>query len=481
MKSPGRNSPDILLHDVASLSAFVSSVVEDADPERLRGGSYLPSSERFLDYIWRVGQATIDFLAQFAHTTRRDKFYKIRRLKLYELRSYWFELHEYIKATLDAHTLEIPSSLINVLIRRLTTVEGFAGTTFAVFQIDELNYLMLRSSYVLDLLQNVGKKVGYSGPVPADLGLLGIPYSQAPALFPNLLIAHEIGHFVFENSAVIDELHDAVLASLESSLGATYKGLTPTDKSWFADRLESWTEEIFCDLFAIYMVGPSYSFAFIELFDLCAIVDPNDASGYSLFPEVCAFSESHPADLLRVRAQAELLDALGWWKHLDKLKSHYVTVLQAARSAPASCFVVDQELRDQQMLAERLPSAFQKLLPKIVTALKKRMKQFESGEKFFSEENSAVEPCFHQALVPSTVYVWKDKKKKTTKRIRPHPVTIINSCFAVYLASMDILLQNIERPNPQPVADRVKWAKRLQEWALKALEDVELMEQAASS
>jgi hypothetical protein len=112
-----------------------------------------------------------------------------------------------------------------------------------------------------------------------------MPYSQSSSLFLNCLIVHEMGHHLYEENKIRERFESAVN---NTSFGRKLGGMNAATRSWAVDILAAWAEEIFCDLFALALVGPSYSLAFVELFDLGGAAGP----GRSFGSEATEFNES---------------------------------------------------------------------------------------------------------------------------------------------------------------------------------------------
>ena len=51
--------------------------------------------------------------------------------------------------------------------------------------------------------------------------------------------------------------------------------LTPQQRGRLPGTLQDWAEELFCDLFGVDLLGPSFVFASIELFDLGSLWSPD--------------------------------------------------------------------------------------------------------------------------------------------------------------------------------------------------------------
>lgn len=138
-----------------------------------------------------------------------------------------------------------------------------------------------------------------------------------------------MGHFVFQHRKLKEKLLPDIQNQLEKALGTQFKEVPSDNLDWSKDRIAAWAEELFCDLFAIWLTGPCYAFTYIEIFGLTTILDPQADSGFSMTAGP-AFSRSHPADLFRIKQQAALLKKLHWWDQVIDIKSHYVEVLKVA-------------------------------------------------------------------------------------------------------------------------------------------------------
>jgi hypothetical protein len=150
---------------------------------------------------------------------------------------------------------------------------------------------------------------------PDQLALVAIPYSQDSVLFSNLLLCHELGHFVFEEFAISRVLAPHYKNSLEAILGANAPAL---HMSWCTNRLASWAEEIFCDRFAIALMGPAAAFSYIELFDVIGSTSAQEVEFY----------HDHPAHACRFHEQFEQLQAGGWWALLRQYGTKYAELIR---------------------------------------------------------------------------------------------------------------------------------------------------------
>jgi hypothetical protein len=470
---PGREA---LRHDAASLYHFVDSICAGCD-ERCEFPAYLDPSLRFFKYVRELGDATKEYLDDFAnHAPKDPRLYKVYRDKLYLLSSSWTALHKYIRPAVDADTLNIPSPLIDFLMRRFRSIPGFDTAAFTVFHLQQLNYLQIRASFVRSVAKKLQSLIPGAPEFPPGLGMIGIPYSQSDSVYLNSLIPHEMGHFAFQERQKFKELSPEIEKCLRSVLGASFNKMNPEYKAWCSDRLASWAEEIFCDLFAVWLVGPCYTLAYIELFGVTAILDPGIASGCALTQDVCEFSTSHPADLFRLKQHVTLLQRLGyekkgvkfsWWAEVSSIDSHYIEVLKAAEATSEKDFLSSSDQSWHPHYNETR-EAFFLIIPIVAGMVTDVMHGLNSGLRGFRKFHASVEEYLRNGIVPSTVLLG-------SHLCNPDPVTILNASYKFYLESLDSLMEGIADQDPSKTRDRNRWIKRLELWTIKAMEDHKLL------
>jgi hypothetical protein len=103
-----------------------------------------------------------------------------------------------------------------------------------------------------DVANHIAAEVGGTQ-YPAGLGHIQIPYSQADGLFLNTILAHEMGHFIYQEYAS----HDVEVA-IDTALGAMEKETGELNEGTAAlceELVSNWVQEVFCDLFAICLIG----------------------------------------------------------------------------------------------------------------------------------------------------------------------------------------------------------------------------------
>jgi hypothetical protein len=406
-----------------------------------------------------LASITLKYLDRFADGVPIDPaLYYIYRQKLWDLRSGWSMLHNFIKPAVDADTLQVPSPLIQWLTRRLNTVMSFKAATFVVFHTSEVNYLHLNTGAIRDLAGQLSSLIPGGKSFPADLGLIGIPYSQASALFLNCLIPHEIGHYAYQETAAINQLLPHVASSISSIFIPKLATVTLPDVQKCFDRIQSWAQELFCDLFAIWMIGPAYSYAYIEIFDLPRVLSPD---GKAMDLE-CEFNVSHPSHIFRLQQQIGLMKQLGWWRHVEKSNSHYSEVLQVIMNVDPSKFGFSPP--EKPGLGADTLATFLLLCPHIHDAVTATINGLDSGVLAFEQYQKDIRKYLSRAVVPSSLV-------RNGVMCHPDPIAIINAAHGLYLESLDDLINHIKDQDPTSVRARGQWIDRLELWTLKAIED----------
>jgi len=116
-----------------------------------------------------------------------------------------------------------------------------------------------------------------------------------------------MAHFVFGEKQIKNALASKIIHALNTGLAASATSIDPNRRLWLPSIFSDLLEELFCDSFAIRFIGPCYSFAFIEMFDIAKFLDKNGAISSGASPAF-EFSESHPANLYRIKRHADILE-----------------------------------------------------------------------------------------------------------------------------------------------------------------------------
>ena len=195
----------------------------------------------------------------------------------------WKTLHTYIKPATDAHTLNLPISLLELATDHIRRIPNMERTEIVVLLTPELMYYQNTPQLRL----------------PEHLVFLEIPYSQGPGFFTNLAIYHELGHYVFDQLSdspkqspsfklLTESLEAAFEAAFNEKLGTQIT--TPSKIMAAKTVLDRWTQEIFCDLFAVRHIGPAFSFALIDILSLLGLMTADTET---------TFTSHHPATAIR--------------------------------------------------------------------------------------------------------------------------------------------------------------------------------------
>lgn len=455
------NDPQTLLRkDAADLHRFLQPMAEMCAVDRRDHPYYSDASYSFFDHIHGLIADTLKYLEGLSQ--RPSKFREVQhslrqRLKL--LRDSWGLLHRYIKPSLDSDALHIPFPLLNVLNDKLQRVPGCNDFECAVFQLTAVNYVMLPYNEVNRVADRIAGIVK-GKPFLQNLTLVGIPYSQSSGLFLNCLIPHEMAHFVYQ-----ELMGDEVRAKVDSILNSHYadvQNATEEAVSQVRDLLNQWVEEIYCDFFAISIVGPAFTFAFAEMTSASLIIDECDGKLAQSFE----FGLSHPADVARFHLHMKYLQALGWWDPIQSWKSNSVELLKqcgrvSEKTSASSTIPPDvRKLLDLRCFWE----VSEWLLDFVKTKVPTSGEDIDDLADYYGE----ISKYLAHAIIPSTIVT-------KSGPVYPNPVVIINSAFRFVLEDLDRLLENIEDVVTDSVSDRSKYTERLEIWILKALEDYRLL------
>jgi hypothetical protein len=453
-------------HDAAALYGFVDSIL--ASVEDLPATVYAKASRDLLSYISDLASKTKLYLDLFPTQlpTSSELLKQVYCQKLSTLRKAWTDLHGYVKPSIDADTLNTPFSLLLAFYQKFQKIAGFSGISFSVFHLTEVNYLQVRASWIAQLAQKIAAIIPGAPQFPADLGLIGIPYSQSSAVFLNALIPHEMGHFVYQRLNKSSDLQAHIYSALQVAFGAT--SISSDDTRWCLDKVYRWAEEIFCDLFALWMAGPAYCFAFIELLDLGRISTP---SGPGLSREDLVFRPRHPAHSCRLGQQVLFLRTLGWYAHIASYKSNYIELLKdVEKLSPASY----RFSYDKPHLEAQTVSAFISVLPYIMSTVEGVVGGLDCGVGEFGNCQVKVQDYLHNGVVPSSIVKQSELQGELPDFEWPTPISVLNVAFRVRLESLNKLMDKVGE-DPNKVSLRSKWEKKLESWSAKAFEDYSLI------
>ena len=458
------NDPQTLLrNDAANLHRFLQPIAKMCAVDPRDHPYYSDASYKFFAYINGLIGNTLTYLEGLSQrSSKHPEIQHSLRLKLKTLRHSWGLLHQYIKPSLDADTLHIPFPLLNVLNDKLQQVPRCENFECAVFHLTDLNYAMLIDNEVNCVANGIACKIDGEF-FPPNLSLVGIPYSQSSGLFLNCLIPHEMAHFVYQE-VMVNKVTQAVDNILNIHYpyrqGASDEFLVAL--SQIKGLLNRWVEEIFCDLFAISLIGPAFTFAFAEMTSASLIIDEPRDKVRRFFE----FGQSHPADVARYYLHKRHLQALGWWDHVKDWKTNSVVLLE-------HCSQVRGQTTPSNTISSNVGNllnlqCFWDACDWLLDFVKEQIPTLEKDIEDLGGYYGEISKYLARAIVPSTI-IMESGPVYTT------PIVLINSAFRFVLEDFDKLLEKIGKESLNSVKDRSWYTERLELWVLKALEDYRLL------
>ena len=424
--------------------------------------TYRPATGEFLKYIDKLSESTSLFVQKLVSTPPDPILPALDRQFLLTLRDFWRHIHQFVKPSRDADTLHSPVALIEQLEDHLSRLPGLDGVRLLISHTPELNYFHFPRSVLRQRADDYAAIVPGSPDFPRKTAIIAIPYSQESSLFPNLIICHEMGHFVFEERKLADDLSPHIETALATHFPAM---MSDPDQelnlAWCRQRLWSWAEEIYCDRFAIGLVGPAYSFAYIELFDVIGAAEGNTVNH---------FFDTHPSDACRFSEHAAQLERGGWWPLLDRDGKSYAKLIRDMQQIPATDYVFDSD--EKADLATKVLTAFLDVNKNVADLVNRT---FNGLETTFhgAIDLSCIDAVYNYlswGVVPASLIHNKQVFK-------PEPTLLINAAYLFYLEMVPALMKRIKASRNErrdEVRQQEKWGQRVEQWTLKALEDLRL-------
>jgi len=417
----------------------------------------------YLGYVQKLGSATEEYLKKLLSTPPDPRFSADDRQSLRAFRDFWRDIHEFVKPSRDADTLHTPVALIEQLEALLSRIPELEQCQLLLCHTPEANYIQFVRSKRREKAEHYAGIVSGAPQFPHKLGFIAIPYSQESCLFQNLLICHEMGHFAFEERGLENNLSAYIEAALETNFPELVADPdSESALSWCRELLWNWAEEIYCDRFAIGIIGPAFSFSYIEFFDVIGATTGSDVND---------FTDTHPSDSCRFKEHAEELTHGGWWPLLDEYGKAHADLIRQLSAIPEDQYVFISDERAQ--LDERVLSAFRKdVKPHIGDIVRAT---FQGTETIFRGQTDvecikAVQRYLCAGIVPATLVL-------DGQLFMPSPAMLVNAAYLFYLYSVPELIERIQttgRERIDAVSEREKWGHLVEQWTMKALEDLRL-------
>jgi hypothetical protein len=383
---------------------------------------------------------------------------------------YLCNLLEYIEGSEIENT---PAELINPL-RRLT--KAYLPNAEVIFR----SYSQLNYSYapLTKLLREAFKDDTFSGFVqslPNFFAVISFPKVEANNVLLHCMVAHEIGHGLYQEKKledtliklvkiddILDELAKKIVESEsskqdvsgKSSLTDAYTSESLNVKRILTDGInkiiKNWVEELAVDAFGICLFGPGYFFAFVNF--------------VSAIKYLKSSSYTHPSPRIRMELMCHLLNLLESHKH-----GHKTLDFDSILKGPTRDFaqkwiqVLNTEGAEPHSLNDIIEEKIKPIIPKICSKVIESMNGYEYTAQKYSEKVPTLCDLIVNIIPPNEVVDF-DKKETTNTDV----VSILNAGWEVYLSHMDDFAKNYLKLTYQ--TNKLKCDKKLNEILLQAIE-----------
>lgn len=439
------------LLDRAALLLRASDFIGDFCAEQRDSFAYPGPTLKLFSYVEEIRGLTRSHVRKWLARARSDADLAVEaESDFLTLAAFWSELHGYVKPAADAHALIAPPPLLRLAQERLSGVAGMADSEFVTLLTHDLNY----AHHPLKQLIAVAT-VFRDAKFPSGMGFVAMPYSMGATLFANVMLYHELGHFAF--SRLASARHHGV-EELQESVSNAVAGLAhgestdDTRRSRRVRTLDIWLREIFCDLLAVRLVGPAFALAFWDFKKLLCGDEEEDGK----------FTISHPAPNLRLDFQRRQLEADGWW-NLLKQNPHYRIIAPLARMTSLAATDRINYASDSEELRSLLPT-FLEIAPRIPRLVAEVATNVPNAVAAFAANHERVRSLLSNGIVPSY-------RLNTSHELLVEAV--INAAYLFAQGSVTDLESNILDDEAGPAAKRQHALRRIDEWALKAVEDLQ--------
>jgi hypothetical protein len=202
------------------------------------------------------------------------------------------------------------------------------------------------------LLERIAREIGYPLVTPvvttlsqqyfcimAELNLLCVPLTEGQFLLHLPDLYHELAHPLLdlENDPIVEPLQVALFLAVRDVLGYLAEELAKEDRRrgpgqagfmlrrWQVAWVKFWMVEFFCDLFAVYTLGPAFVWAHLHL---------AAKRGGDPFEVPVASVSSHPADDARMRVMLAGLGLSGYSREAQAVGDRWRGLLAEGGTRP---------------------------------------------------------------------------------------------------------------------------------------------------
>ena len=393
-----------------------------------------------------------------------------QRVKRYcKFLPYLCNLLEYIEGSEIENT---PAELIKPL-RRLTKVR--LPKAEVIFR----SYSQLNYSYapLTKLLREAFKDDTFSGFVqslPNFFAVISFPKVEANNVLLHCMVAHEIGHGLYQEKNledtliklvkiddILDELTKKIVESESNKQDVS--GKTSVTDAYTTDSLsvkgiltdainriiKNWVEELAGDAFGICLFGPGYFFAFVNF--------------VSAIKYLKSSSYTHPSPRIRMELMCHLLNLLESHKH-----GHKTLDFDSILKGPTRDFaekwiqVLNTEGKEPHSLNDIIEEKIKPIIPKICSKVVESM----NGSEYTAQKYAEKIPTLCDLIVnviPPNEEIDFEKREATNTDV----VSILNAGWEVYLSHMEDFANNLELTYQD---EKLKCDRKLNELLLKAIE-----------
>jgi hypothetical protein len=88
----------------------------------------------------------------------------------------------------------------------------------------------------------------------------------------------------------------------------------------------------------------------------------------------------------------------------------------------------------------------------------------------YHDLRETLEEYFKRGIVPSSIPVAGEERPRC-----PKPIVILNVAYKFYLENLNDLIKGIKHGDPLSVKHRHEWTRRIEMWAMKAVDDYLLL------
>jgi len=251
---------------------------------------------------------------------------------------------------------------------------------------------------------------GLKARLPNSFSVFSFPTALRDDGLLHCVLVHELGHYVETVKSLVAAVwKDAIPATqtrvvrmLSTSLGIVPKGVGHTALSASFLTLQSWLEEVVCDLFAARLLGPASLLAFEEF--------------VAFRGDLSTPSDSHPSPQLRIWLIEGELRRLGWGGTLDSLTRDIATkpgqwTATSLRKLPAP----EQDLR----VIER---ALLELVPALRRVVRTTVDRHAMTKALHDSWATGIEELLQNHIPPGEMY-------RNGQQVRVPAKSIANGCW----------------------------------------------------